>query len=304
MVINDPASNIVERTLEQQKVDMVLAKLRLVPIDDAAAIAKLVSDEYVKLFNHIHPDEVRFIFEIFADRTIKQDKLLRDVLALFIASGSVTRVSVFTVASILNSCAQIRFAYIPLVKQMLSAISDEQWSLIDAVELELLLVALQRLGIRVASILMTLGEKALQLCGALTASQAASLIAAFQQLGFYEDVVMGALLKRTAECADSMSAATLAVLLGGPNAHRLPLTEKTAAPIVRRLTLLAPELAPHQRSRIATQLKKVGSALPVEMLAGASQQLAQLTAGAAEASAKPQPMPKHAQLAAGTEAAA
>ena len=79
---------------------------------------------------------------------------------------------------------------------------------------------------------------------------------------------MTALVKRVSECADKMSTVTLSVLLAGPHAHRLPFSAETAAPIVNRLTELATELAPHQRSKIATTLKK--SQLPPELLAGAS----------------------------------
>jgi hypothetical protein len=132
------------------------------------------------------------------------------------------------------------------------------------------------LSIRVASILMTLGEKTLQLAPALTASQASSLIAAYQQLGFHEDLVLSALVKRVAECADNMSAVTLSVLLAGPHAHRLPFNSETAAPVVRRLSEMANEIAPHQRQRIATNFLKKSTHLPSDLLAGASGKLAQL----------------------------
>jgi hypothetical protein len=273
MAENDPSSRILERSPEQQQVDALLAQMRVVPVDDLSAL-NAIAAEYIKLLKHVHADEVRFIFELFAERVIKNDRVLRDCVDHLLTSGSVQKLSPFSVASMLQNAASIRFAYTPLIKRLLAAITDEQWSLIDPIELEMTLVGLQRLGIRVAAVMVTLGEKALHLAPTMTATQAASLVAAFQALGFHEEAVLSTLVQRASEGADVMSTGALAAMLGGPHAHRLPLPPSAAEPLLRRLTMLADEFAPHQRTRIVTTLKKTG--LPQDLLLGATESLTRL----------------------------
>lgn len=267
---NDPSSAILPRTPQEVKLDAVLKDIRGTRVSDAERIAKLGA-EYTALLDDVHPDNVRFLFELFAERVIKQDAILRDAMKHLIKTGAVERLSGFSVASILGCSAQVRFAYYKQTKDMLNAITEEQWGNLDPIELELILSALSRLSIRIPRVLLALSERAIELAPQMQPRHIASVIAALQGVGVHDEAVYGPLLARVAEVAPEMAPTAVAVLLGGTNAYRLPLTETVAKPLVARLVEVSSDLPPHMKTRIGTTLKK--STLPRELLEGASERL-------------------------------
>jgi hypothetical protein len=267
---NDPSSHILERTPAQLKLDAVLKEMSETRGSDAAAFAAL-GKKYLGLIGDAHPDDVRFLFDMFAEKVIKQDKILRDALQHLVATGTVGRLSGFSITSILNSASRVRFAYHGATKQLLAAVTDEQWAVMDPQEVELTLSGMSRLMIRSPAVIMALGERAIIMAPTMTARQAASMITAFQQLGVHEDAVYAALLKRCAENANELNSLTLSFMLGSSQSHRLPLTEALAAPLIQRLCDVSGDFDPAQKTRIAASLKK--TMLPRSLLAGAQTRL-------------------------------
>jgi hypothetical protein len=225
----------------------------------------------VKLLPEVHPDNVRLIFELFAERVIKQDKLLRDAMVHMIERQAVPRLSPFSIASILRSAAAVRFSFYKPLKAMLDGVTEEQWALVDAVELEIVVSALAKLSIRTPSIVLALSERAVALAPTMTERHVCSVIAAFQSLGVHDDALFSSLLSRAAQVAELLTPSAVALLLSGPQAYRLPLTETNAGPLVSRLCAVSDDLSPYQRTRIGATLKK--TTLPAQMLSGATSRL-------------------------------
>ncbi len=143
--------------------------------------------------------------------------------------------------------------------------------MLDPVELELVVTSLAKLSIRTQSLLLALSDRATAIAPTLSERHVCGIVSSFQALGIHDEALFSALLQRAAAVAGALTPSAVAVLLSGPLAYRLPLTEETAGPLVDRLCQVSDDLSPHHKARIGATLKK--TTLPASLLAGASARL-------------------------------
>mgnify|MGYP001561545502 FL=1 len=273
---NDPNNDVLPRTPEQVKADALMAKLAATRSDDRKGIDDICK-QYLLVVPALHGDELSHIFVYFADKVIKNDSALRDVIRHMVLRPSVPTLSPRAIGVILGSCAQLRFSFYGTMKDFVSAITEDQWQAMSAAELEIVASAMAKLSLRVNSVMLSLAEQISAATNLLNERQVTSLIASLQQLGFADDQVYRGLVKKASQLANTLSAVSLGLLLAGPNSHRLPLTDETVLPLLNRLSRVAGDVNPQQLPKIATTLRKAN--VSRELLLTAQGISARLTAG-------------------------
>jgi hypothetical protein len=267
---NDPSSVMEPLTPEQQKLREIVAEMKNARSSDANRLGGLTT-EYVSMMKHIRVEEVHEFFFIFADKCYKNDKVLNDVLKFVISEKMVEKMSAYSVSSILQSLASIRFAYHVTAKNFLQQVTEEQWSAFDGASLSVAVAALGKLSIRITPVLNQIGERIISTAATLSPLDTAHLIGGLQSLGFHEDAVMKALIARAQDSAAEFSSGQIVYLLTCPQISRLLTDVGTATPLIQRALYFADHMSPNEKQKIANNLRR--AALPRDLIASTASAL-------------------------------
>ncbi|CUG90141.1 Hypothetical protein, putative [Bodo saltans] len=276
MNLYDPANHITPLTEEQQRGWEILnqmSKTRSADTDKLTALAT----EYVTLLTTHRPDDLKAFFAMFQEKVFKNDKILKNCMDHLCDLGIVTKFSGSTIASILHSLAGIRFTYHVTMKRFLLAISEEQWSQVDASVLVSIVAGMSKLSLRIPGILIQISERLAVVCKFLSPIDTALLVNSFQSLGFHDDAVLGMLMQHASKSAKRFDEVALTLLFGSTSIHRLMTTPETSLPLLEKASVV--KLPINTKQKILNSLKR--SSLPRELVQSSSARVAPELTGAA-----------------------
>eukprot|EP00796_Vickermania_ingenoplastis_P004438 gene4438-3237_t len=268
MDLHDPAHALLPLTEEQKEGWKVIDAMVLTRADDRSALIELAK-KYISLLPQLRPDDSKYFFGVFEEKVLKEDKLLKQCLEELISTGIVTKLSATTIAAILHSLSMVRFVYSRTVKEFLHAISEEQWSIMEAAPLVHLLGGIAKLSMRIPSVLDHIGRRIHEIHRFMSPFDVAQSIHSLQALGFKDDAILMELMQHASSSARSFDDASLSLLFAAPSIHRLLRKPELALPLLQRATRAS--LSVRARERVVRCLGK--SPLPRELINSTSTDL-------------------------------
>ena len=275
---NDPANFITPLTEEQEQGWEILKKLNATRSDNTDAL-EVLCNEYLALLDKHRVDDLKYYFNMFAEKVYKNDKAMKAALDQILETGIITKLAGSTISDMLVSFTQIRFAYYGSIKKFLLAVSEEQWAQLDASTVATIVQSMGKLGVRMPSVLVHLGERLSVVYKLLSPMDTAVLLAGLQALGYDDAAVMSLLMDHVSKNAKRFDETALAVLWSAPHVHRLLNNESSSVPLLTQTCQV--QLSPKLQQKIVASVKK--SALPREVINDHVLRLAPLSEASSEA---------------------
>lgn len=271
----DPANHITPLSDEQQRGWYILEQMHKTRSADTDQLLQLAT-EYMALLQQHRPDDLKAFFAMFEEKVFKNDKLLKQALDHLCDLGIATKFSGATIACILHSLAAIRFSFYATLKRFLLAVSEEQWSHLEASVLVQVVSGMAKLSLRIPGVLLQISERLAVVCKFLTPVDTALLINSLQSLGFHDDLVLGMLMQHAAKSAPRFDEVALTILFGSSTVHRLMTSAETSLPLLEKAAKT--NLSATTKQKIVTSLKRCS--LPRELIQSSIVRVApELTAG-------------------------
>ena len=261
---NDPANMILPLTPEQQHCWNVMDQMSSTRGADTDRLNKLAA-EFVSLLPHCRVDDLRYFFAIFADKVFKNDRVLKECMDHLLKSGTVIKLSMSSLASMLHSLAAIRFSFYVTAKNLLLNISEEQWGSLDAAVLVQVVVGMSKLTLRIPGVFVHISERLLMVYKLLSPLDTAVLINSLQSLGFHDEMVMNMLMQHAAANAKRYDEVAITILFGSSSIHRLLKAPEMAMPLLERAS--ATSLSAPTKAKVVQAVKK--SDLPRDIIKSA-----------------------------------
>lgn len=281
MNLHDPSNALLPLTEEQQESCDIVEEMVRTRSDDTATLVRL-AERYIALLPHARPDDHKYFFGVFAEKVLKEDKLLKKCLDAMVDSGTLHRLSAHTIAAVLHSLAAIRFEYFASVKRFVSAITEEQWQSMEAAPLVQILLGMGQLSLRTPALLRRICTRLDVLYRFLSPLDTAQAVHALQVLGHNDPALLAKLMTHAAAMARRFDEVSVGLLFSSPSIHRLMSTTEVARPLLLQAgTKLRSQ---RQREKISVWLRR--SHLPRDLIEESTRRL-QVTSGGADGAQLP-----------------
>ncbi|ESL10975.1 hypothetical protein TRSC58_01284 [Trypanosoma rangeli SC58] len=258
---NDPSNFMVPLTELQQEGWNIINQMIETRTADTETLKKLAK-QYVSILKDTRVDDLKYLFGVFEEKVLKEDKLLKECLDYLMSSNMVCKLSATSIGAMLHSLASVRFMFHRSVKRLVLAITAEQWNEMDAAPLVQIVSGMAKLSLRVPQVLAHVGGRLVQVHVFLSPMDTGVLINALQSLGYGNDEVMMMLMRHASSNACRWDEVSLTLLFGSSSIHRLLRHVEVATPLLEQAA--DKTSSPHLRQKIAASLRR--SALPRELV--------------------------------------